>query len=105
MDCSIFTDFELERMLRIWKTAARYLDLRHFPQPVRPICHSPDIGNAEGGERLKDREEETCGKGGGEVGLEFLTSRDVQNIGDCTERSFKCFTHFEKPYLKQFLIP
>ena len=44
-------------------------------------------------------------RGGGEVGLEFLTSRDVQNIGDCTERSFKCFTHFEKPYLKQFLIP
>ena len=72
---------------------------------MRPICPSPDIGNAEGGERLKDREEETCGKGGGEVGLEFLTSRDVQNIGDCTERSFKCFTHFEKPYLKQFLIP
>ena len=44
-------------------------------------------------------------RGGGEVGLEFLTSRDVQHIGDCTERSFKCFTHFEKPYLKQFLIP
>ena len=54
--------------LRVWsgfgKTAARYLDLIHFPQPVRPICPSPDIGNAEGGERLKDREEETCGKGG-----------------------------------------
>ena len=41
---------------------------------------------------MKDREEETCGKGGGEVGLEFLTYRDVHNIGDCTERSFKCFT-------------
>lgn len=44
-------------------------------------------------------------RGGGEVGLEFLTSRDVQNIGDCTERSFKCLINFEKPYLKQFLIP
>ena len=44
-------------------------------------------------------------RGGGEVGLEFLTSRDVQNIGDCTERSFKCLINFEKPYLKQFLLP
>ena len=32
---------------------------------------------------------------GGEVGLEFLTSRDVQNIGDCTERSLKCLINFE----------
>ena len=43
-------------------------------------------------------------RGGGEVGLEFLTSRDVQNKGDCTERSFKCLIDFEKPYLKQFLL-
>ena len=61
MDCGIFSDFVLERMVMIWETAARYLDLIHFPQPVRPICPSPDIGNAE---RLKDREEDTCGKGG-----------------------------------------
>ena len=47
-------------------------------------------------------------EGGGEVGLiyEFrvLTSRDVQNIGDCTERSFKCLINFEKPYLNKFLL-
>ena len=45
-------------------------------------------------------------KGGGEVGLinEFLTSRDVQNIGECTERSFKCCINFVNPYLKQFLL-
>ena len=67
MDCGIFSDFVLERMVMIWENSSkmpRYLDLIHFPQPVRPICPSPDIGNAEGGERLKDREEETCGKGG-----------------------------------------
>ena len=38
-------------------------------------------------------------------GNKFLTSRDVQNIVDCTDRSFKCYTNFEKPYLKKFLRP
>ena len=97
--------FFLTLYLRVWsgfgKTAARYLDLIHFPQPVRPICHSPDIGNAEGGRESERQRGRDMWKGG----LEFLISRDVQNIGDCTERSFKCFTHFEKPYLKHFLIP
>ena len=57
------------------------------------------------GQREKIERKRHVERGGGEVGLQFLTSRDVQNIGDYTERSFKRLINFEKPYLKQFLLP
>ena len=54
------------------KTAARYLDLIHFPQPVRPICHSPDIGNAEGGREIERQRGRDMWKGGEErLGYSF----------------------------------
>ena len=45
------------------KTAPRYLDLIHFPLPVRTSCLIPDIGSTERGQRERDSEKETGGRG------------------------------------------
>ena len=35
------------------------------------------------------------------MSLEFLTSMDVQNIGDCTERSFNCLIKLSYELVKR----
>ena len=61
MDCGNFSDFVLGSLIRFGKIAWRYLDLIHFPLPVRTICLIPDIGSIKGVERERWKGEERLG--------------------------------------------